>query len=306
MTRGRPAFVYTAVAKKISGLTSSNFGTRDSSNNNNIVALPNNGRIFSERTRRTSERGALSGSSVTLSATVVLVKRRCTAKQVHPEMVKKNHKTSVAENAYLAATQKIVNHPNRKSNIANIISNINKLYNTLLNLRTVCQRIQTGLDKVLPKRGHKHVLPAPIEATLVDAISLFISLACAKQQKTPTRKELINITSSGLRDSPTPLCNDEVFYKKLYHRFSADIAIVSGTSSIKHRQALYTTCNNLYIWFNILKEFLISKGFARKRSDDEDGGGELIFSGQLSWTRKISTKIVSNLYHLTEKVPNLA
>ena len=130
------------------------------------------------------------------------------------------------------------------------------------------------LEKNPPKRGCKQLLPAVIKAALADTISSFIGLACAKQQKTPTRKELINIISSCWREGPTPLCNCEVLSKKLYHRFSTDVAIVSDSSSIENRQALYTRCSNLDVSFDTLKKFLISKGLAREHNDDEDEDGE--------------------------------
>ena len=49
-------------------------------------------------------------------------------------------------------------------------------------------------------------------------------------------------------------------------------------------KSLTTTYNNLNVWFDTLKEFLITKGFARKRLDGEDDGeGELVFfPGQLN------------------------
>ena len=116
-----------------------------------------------------------------------------------------------------------------------------------------------GLEKVPPKRGRKHLLPAIIEVALVDAISSFIGLAYAEQKKIPTRKEVIGMMSSCLREGPTSLHNYEVLYKRLYHRFSTDVVIVSGPLSIEHQRAVYTTYNNLYTWFDTLKEFLISK-----------------------------------------------
>ena len=59
--------------------------------------------------------------------------------------------------------------------------------------------------------------------------------------------------------------------------------VVSGSSLLEHRRVVYTTYNNLNIWFNKLKQFLISKGFVRECKDNKDGDSELVFfPGQLN------------------------
>ena len=183
----------------------------------------------------------------------------------------------------MAATKQIVAGNSTRILVVEIIHTINRLYNTSLNARTVRRRIRKGLENIPPRQGRKGLLPVPIETALVKGISSFIGLACAEQKKTPTRKELVEKISSCLRDGPTTLSNFEKLYKKLYLSFSTDVTVVSGSSSLEHRRAVYTTYNNLNIWFDTLKELLISKGFARKRIDNEDGEGELVFfPGQLN------------------------
>ena len=77
MARGPPAIIETAptveaIANGISGLSSSKFGSRGSSNNKNIITL-------SSRTYGTSERGTASESSVSAFVDGLLVKRRRTS-----------------------------------------------------------------------------------------------------------------------------------------------------------------------------------------------------------------------------------
>ena len=83
-----------------------------------------------------------------------------------------------------------------------IIDQINRLYDTALNLRTVRCWIQMGLENIPPRIGRKGLLPVPIESALVITISSFVGLACAEQKKTLTRKELVGMLSSCLKDSP--------------------------------------------------------------------------------------------------------
>ena len=111
-------------------------------------------------------------------------------------MVKKEHKKDVAEKESLTATQQIMNDTSKsiKSKIPDIIDQVNRLYNTALKPRIVRCRIQLGLENILPRSGYEGLSPVPIEAALVDGVSSFVGLACAKQKKTPTsRSELIDM-----------------------------------------------------------------------------------------------------------------
>ena len=109
------------------------------------------------------------------------------------------------------------------------------------------------------------------KAALVDHISLYVGLVCAEQQKTPSRKALIEMISSCLGGglAPSPLRDFGALYRKLYPGSATNITVKTGNSSLKNCRAMYTAYNNLNVWFDTLKEFLITKGFARKRLDGE-------------------------------------
>ena len=98
-----------ALANIISGLSSSKFGSGDSSPNNSIIKVSN-------RTCGTSEKeNTASESSGSASADgLLVVNRHRTAKQVHSQMVKKKETKESAEHAYLAATQQIKNEKGSK------------------------------------------------------------------------------------------------------------------------------------------------------------------------------------------------
>ena len=73
------------------------------------------------------------------------------------------------------------------------------------------------------------------------------------------------------------------WYRKLYPGFATNITVTTGNSSLENRGAMYTAYSNLNVWFDTLKEFLITKAFARERLDGENGEGELVFfPGQLN------------------------
>ena len=72
-------------------------------------------------------------------------------------------------------------------------------------------------------------------------------------------------------------------YKRLYPSFAVTVSITTESTALENCRAVYTTHNNINIWFDTLKDFLINNGFARKRLGDEDGEGELIFPvGQMN------------------------
>ena len=134
-------------------------------------------------------------------------------------MVKKEHKKDVADKAFLTATQQFLAGNSTKTLMKKIIDRINRLYDTALNPRTVRRQIRMGLENIPPRIGRKGLLPVLIESALVNTNSSFVGFACAEQKQTPTRKELIGILSSCLREGPTTLGCYKKLYKKLYRSF---------------------------------------------------------------------------------------
>ena len=72
-------------------------------------------------------------------------------------------------------------------------------------------------------------------------------------------------------------------YKRLYPSIANNVTITTGNTEIESRRAIFITYNNINIWFDTLKEYLVRNCFARLKVDGEDGEGELIFlPGQLN------------------------
>ena len=106
-----------------------------------------------------------------------------------------------------------------------------------------------------------------------------------EMKKTPDRKTIVKMLSSCLKHGPTTLNFFENLYKRLHPSFAISGSITTGSSALESRRAVYTTYNNINIWFDTLKEFLITNCFARKRVEEEEVEGELVFlSGQLNIT----------------------
>ena len=102
---------------------------------------------------------------------------------------------------------------------------------------------------------------------------------------TPDRVTVIKLLSLCLKGGPMTLKDFESLYKRLYPSFPKNVSITTGSSTIENRRAVYTTCNNINIWFDTLKEFLITNGFARNKAveEEEEVKGELVFLlGQLN------------------------
>ena len=88
-------------------------------------------------------------------------------------------------------------------------------------------------------------------------------------KKTPDRITIVKMLSSRFKGGSTTLKDFESLYKRLYPSFAISISITTGSPAFENRQAIYTTYNNINIWFDTLKEFLITNGFARKTVEEE-------------------------------------
>ena len=53
--------------------------------------------------------------------------------------------------------------------------------------------------------------------------------------------------------------------------------ITTGSTALENRRAVYAMYNNINIWFDTLKDFLVNNNLARKRPYNEDDEGELVF-----------------------------
>ena len=132
---------------------------------------------------------------------------------------------------------------------------------------TVRRRLQTGMGNTPLGNGCKPLLPSLIEQALVDAMSSYINLACVEMEKQPQQKHMIAKLSSCLKGGPMLLQDYKVLYKRLYKGFATNVKIISGGSNIEERRVMWTTYNNINMWF----------GFARVKLGTEPGEGELVF-----------------------------
>ena len=143
---------------------------------------------------------------------------------------------------------------------------------------TTHRRLKHGLETVPPRLGGgKPTLPVAIEGALATAISTYIELACVQMNKTLDRVTIVGLLKSCLEPGPSVLKDFDNLYKRLYPSFAVTGSITTGTTALENRRAIYTTYNNINIWFDTLKDFLVNNGFAKKRRGDENGEGELIF-----------------------------
>ena len=70
-------------------------------------------------------------------------------------------------------------------------------------------------------------------------------------------------------------------YDHLMKLISDQIVVTSNDNRIEQQRLEWTTHTNINIWFKTLKLFLIEKGFAREKTDQDDCEGEVIyFEGQ--------------------------
>lgn len=73
----------------------------------------------------------------------------------------------------------------------------------------------------------------------------------------------------------------ELVYNRLYPGFVCNGSVTTGSSLLENCRVVYTTYNNINVWFDTLKEFLTTNGFARNKQ--EDGDREWVFfRGQLN------------------------
>ena len=120
------------------------------------------------------------------------IKRRRTAKAVQSVMIRKYHEKEAVHLAYAAAMTKIMYERehlpiNYRQTVVSVVEEVNRFYATSLNAETVRRRLRNGLQNVPPRigGGRKPVLPLAIEGATINAITLYINLACSEMKKTP-------------------------------------------------------------------------------------------------------------------------
>ena len=173
---------------------------------------------------------------------------------------------------------------NRQTVVA-IVDEVNRLYDTSLTPETSYRRLKLGLEAIPSRlgRGQKPTLPVPIDGALATTISSYIKLACSQMNKIPNRVTIVGLLKSCLEPGSSALKDFENLFKRLYPSFAINVSITTGSTALEIRRAVCTTYNNINIWFDTLKAFLVNNGFTRNRLDDEDGEGELVFPvGQLN------------------------
>ena len=211
---------------------------------------------------------------------------RRTSKQVwihnSERMKKKKRENDVFK---MAATKWIDNNKKKKCervSAASIVKEMNSLHGTNICEQSVRRAVNSGDPiSIIDGRGRPSKLQKPIEDAIASAMLTFIQLENAEMNKMPDRKALI----AKLREC---IAGGNYAYKRIDHLFDrlmkliADqIVVTSNDFRMEQRRLEWTTHSNINIWFETLKHFLIEKGFAKEKTAQEEGRGELIyFEGQ--------------------------
>ena len=158
-----------------------------------------------------------------------------------------------------------------------IVDFVNKINQTNISDQTVRDCIKRGLQKVLPVRGRKPLMPVDIDAALISAIVSYISLGCAGMTENPDRQDIVHKLGVLLKTGPTHLTDPVALHQRLFPKYANDVVVTGEDSKQEARRAKWTTYYHINAWFDSLKKFLIDKGFAREKRHDELAEGEFVY-----------------------------
>ena len=165
-----------------------------------------------------------------------------------------------------------------------ICRELNEKENTTIKPRTVRNAVRDGRVNLTPlKRGQQGSIPHQAFKALCGAFESYVKLASQKGDINISRPRLIQRVNSVVNNKIDENRKGDGLLKRLQKELAGTLDL-GEPNKVENRRSKWTTYSNVNIWFDSLKEFLISFGFARGRDslDDDSMIGEIeFFPGQL-------------------------
>ena len=182
----------------------------------------------------------------------------------------------------------------RTKSCGSIVRDVNETRGTNISYRTVLDQVKEGKGDQTPKRGRPSTLRPEVYDALRSAISTYVLLSNAEMMKKPNRKKLIASLTACLNKTFCPIKRIDFLFERIAASIADDMEVSSFNEKVEHRRLIWSTYDNIYTWFDTLKNWFIEHGFARARGKDEEGEGELVyFPGQLERILNIDESEVS-------------
>jgi predicted transglutaminase-like cysteine proteinase len=168
-------------------------------------------------------------------------------------------------------------NPKKKTQQA-IVDEVNQLYGSNVNLKTVNRMVNKGLVGVSPlKRGPVGSFPPHVWKALKEAFVTFCKLEQAQGLKQSTINDY-SLKVNTLLDHGGLTKSGNWVVQKL-RKETADEFSIGKKNVLEHRRQQWTTYSNLSLWFDQWEITLIELGFGRKKeaADGKDIDGSVFF-----------------------------
>ena len=168
-------------------------------------------------------------------------------------------------------------NPKKKTH-GTIVEEVNKAVGSNINVKTAGRMVKNGFVGVSPlKRGPAGSFPPNVWRALKNAFVSYVKLELATSKKQSTLRDLAKRVNA-LSNEGGMIKNGQDLARKL-RKETADELEVGKKNMQEHRRIMWTTANNLSVWFDTWEATLIELGFARKKLHDDPASveGSLFF-----------------------------
>ncbi|OEU17850.1 hypothetical protein FRACYDRAFT_238278 [Fragilariopsis cylindrus CCMP1102] len=158
--------------------------------------------------------------------------------------------------------------------------------------RRSAQKIQ-GIEDSAPCRGRKGVVKGELRDAILSGLRSYIALENANQSTMPNQQKLIKVLDKVVEQ--LGIKHPDKLFGRMKRDIANEIAVTTTNTTMEKRRLVWSTYNNINIWFEQMKKELIELGFARAvTTEDVDMVGELVFHpGQLDRILNIDESEVS-------------
>ena len=174
-----------------------------------------------------------------------------------------------------------------------IVDAINQKNNTNVNESTVRRRVKQGIEDSAPCRGRKGVVKDELRDAILSGLRSYIALENANRSTMPNQQKLIKVLDKVVEQ--LGIKHPDKLFGRMKRDIANEIAVTTTNTTMEKRRLVWSTYNNINIWFEQMKKELIELGFARAvTTEDVDVVGELVFHpGQLDRILNIDESEVS-------------
>ena len=161
-----------------------------------------------------------------------------------------------------------------------IVNEVNAIHKTNIKEETVRRYVGRRQLGCIPRwgGGRKSIVPHDIQTALDSAVITYIQLTNAEMKQQPNRPLITKKLNACLEKGGTKFSQGSKVYDRMMNRLGDKIEVNDHNSVVEQRRLEWTTWSNINVWFDTLKHFFVTMGFARlKTKEDGDIEGELVF-----------------------------